>query len=82
MIIEILSPNKKNETQKSEIANLLNSNFKKKSYNKNQYYLDDICDKEKISKFHFFSKSSAYENENRRSNSRNKNFMNSGALAF
>lgn len=75
---EMTSPNKKKESQKSEIASLLNSDFSKKSYKKNEKCLDDVCEKERISKFHFFSKNPSYEKEKIRSNSRTKIFLNSG----
>lgn len=60
----------------------MNSNFSKKSYKRNENCLDDVCEKEKISKFHFFSKNTAYENEKNKSNSRTKIFLNSGKHCY
>lgn len=79
---EITSPNKRKESQKSEIANLLNTNFHKKSFKKNEFRIEDICEKEKISKFHFFSKSPKYENEKIRFNSPSNIFLNSSNVSY
>lgn len=77
---EFKSPNKKKESQKMEISNLLSGNLNRKSFKKNENFLENICQKEKISKFHFISNKSF--NENQKAKSRSKIFLNSGKFYF
>ena len=79
---DIRSPNRKKESQKLEIVNLLNTKVQKKSFKKNENCIIDYCDKENISKFHFFNKNNNKHDEKLFSDSRSKIYLNSGKNKF